>query len=151
MALIKGTSFDDVYWTTVLKNVQTILYSEFTYGKIYIAPEIQHIEPFTIRLWGPLADTEALMAIEWHKTYTVDVSIYSIEKNPTEKFYEQLYIDSERVYQSLFDNTTSTVGNGWWDGKVGSITYNEYEGNEAEIDGLQKISMDFTCVSGRGS
>ena len=149
MALIKGTTFDDVYWSSVIEPIKTILHNEFNYGKIYISPDIKHLEPFTIRLWGTGASTQELFSSKWHKLYNIDINLYFLEKNPSETFYEQFYIDSERLYQLMFNNPTSSTGKGWWDGKVNDIAYNNFEGAEDDVDGLNKVTLDFSCISSR--
>ena len=149
MALVQGTTFDDVYWTNVLKKVQEIIIGDFTYGHVYISPEIQHLDPFTIRIWGPGATTEALWSDKWHKTYQVDINLYSIDKNPSEAVYKRFLNDSERLYQLMFNNVNISGTLGWWNGEVENIIYNDLEGDEEEIDGLQKASLGFSCIVGR--
>ena len=151
MALIQGTSYDDVYWTNVLKKVQSIIVAEFTYGKIYIAPDIKTQDPFSIRIWGTNTETDILFADAWHKTYSVDISMYMIEKNPSETFYKRFYSDTERLYQLLSNNISISGTLGWWNGVTNDIAYNELETNEEEIDGLNKAGFNFTCNVGRAN
>ena len=149
MALVQGTTFDYVYWTIVLNKVQEIIIAEFTYGHVYIAPEIQHIDPFSIRIWGPGASTESIWSDKWHKTYQVDINLYSIDKNPSEAVYKRFFNDSERLYQLMFNNVGISGSLGWYGGEVEDIVYNELEDTEEEIEGLQKAEFGFSCIVGR--
>tara|TARA_B100000424_G_scaffold216650_1_gene174710 strand:- start:71 stop:526 length:456 start_codon:yes stop_codon:yes gene_type:complete len=149
MALVEGTGYNDVYWTNVLKKIQEIIVAEFTYGKVYIAPEITTHDPFSIKIWGPGATTEELFNDAWHKVYSVSVCMYMIEKNRSEAFYKKFYSDTERLYQLLFNNITVSGTLGWYNGVANDIVYNELEANEEDIDGINKAEIDFTCIVNR--
>jgi hypothetical protein len=149
MALVQGTGYDDVYWTNVLKKVQEIIVGEFTYGKVYIAPQIEHPGPFSIRIWGPGANTEEVFSDAWHKVYQVNICMYMIEKNANENFYKRFYSDTERLYQLLFNNISISGTLGWYNGVPNDIVYNELDSNEEDIDGLNKAEFDFTCIVNR--
>ena len=149
MALIQGTSYDDVYWTNVLKKVQEIIIVEFTFGKVYIAPQIHSPEPFSIRIWGPGATTEEVFSDAWHKVYQVNICLYVIEKNPSEEFFKSFYSYTERLYQLLFNNISISGTLGWYNGVANDIVYNELDATEEAIDGLNKAEIDFTSTVNR--
>ena len=74
-----------------------------------------------------------------------------IDKNPQEKTYEQLYSDSEKLYQALHNVKSKTLTSSnnsftWLDGKAESITVNDFEEEEEDIDGLLSASFTHTCV-----
>tara|TARA_Y100001938_G_scaffold150794_1_gene243476 strand:+ start:2636 stop:3106 length:471 start_codon:yes stop_codon:yes gene_type:complete len=156
MPLVKDTSYQGVFFEYVLDGIRDILISEFTYGKVYIAPTIEHLDPFSIRLWGSSSSTDAMWQDAWMKEYFVDITMYFIQKNPTENFYKQFYNDQERVYQSLFNNRTKsiTVSSNeltWIDGKVEEVLINDVTADEAEVEGLHTVNMTFSCKIERAS
>ena len=151
MPLVKGSTYENVFYDFVLDGVRDLFISEFNSAKVYIAPEIIHADNFQIRIWGEEATTEDWGADYWQKEYSIDVFLYMIEKNPREPFYKQLYGDAERLYQVLFNNQslTKTVGSTtltWINGSVGDISINDFEEEaEEEIDGLNVAKLSFSC------
>ena len=154
MALVKGSTYENVFYEYVLDGIRDLFITEFNNVKIYIAPTIQHADNFQIRLWGINATTEDWGVQGWQKEYNVEVVLYMIEKNPREPFYKQLYGDGERLYQVLHNNLslTKTVGSttlSWINGKAGEVVFQEFEGDEAEIDGLHTARLPFSCLLDR--
>tara|TARA_Y100000593_G_scaffold95110_1_gene199857 strand:+ start:8913 stop:9410 length:498 start_codon:yes stop_codon:yes gene_type:complete len=160
MALVKGNTYDSIYFDFVLDGVRDILISEYESIKSYIAPQMSHHDNFQIRLWGPEASTENWWTDTWQKEYTVEIFIYFIEKNPTEDFYKQMYADVERIYQLLFNNktytkTVTTMADGalersstftWTNGEVDDMEINNMTEEDEEIDGLHVSTLNFTCL-----
>tara|TARA_Y100000593_G_C4297300_1_gene331336 strand:+ start:222 stop:683 length:462 start_codon:yes stop_codon:yes gene_type:complete len=144
-------SFDNVFFDYVLDPLRDKLISEYNYGKIYIAPNIIHKDPFSIRLWGSSADTETYVAAGWQKQYNIEISLYEIEKNPGEAFFKQFHSDIERIYQLLFTNckaVTTTIDSTsftWIDGVCEGYEINAFEEGEEEIDGLNVCRFIFNC------
>mgnify|MGYP003132558084 CR=1 FL=1 len=156
MALALNTGYENVYYDVVLDGLRDLLVEEWNYGKIYIAPEIKHQDPFSIRLWGSEAETEIFTSSEWQKRYNVDIFIYHIEQNPTEIFYKQIYQDAERLNQVIFNNQTKTKtidGRNftWLAGEIDSIEINAPGETEEEIDGLHSTNLSFSCLVSRES
>ena len=151
MALVKGSTYENVFYEYVLDGVRDLFISEFNNVKVYIAPKISHADNFQIRLWGTSATTEEWGVSGWQKEYNVDVVLYMIEKNASEPFYKQFYGDGERLYQVLHNNLTltKTVGSttlSWINGKAGElVTDGEFEGDEEDIDGLHVARLPFSC------
>ena len=150
MALAKNTGYHNIFFDVALDGVRDILVSEFNYGKIYIAPTILHQEPFSIRIWGDSAETSQLTNSSWQKQYNITIFLYLIEANPGEEFYNQFYSDSEKIYQLLFNNTVKTISVSgtdytWIDGTPEDISYNNFEGEEEEVEGLNVASITFNC------
>ena len=156
-----GTGYHNIFYDWVLAGMKTTLNNEFKAAEIYIAPNIKEgAIPFSIRIWGTSANTEEHNVSRWTKEYNLDVCAYFIEKNPNENFYKQFYNDAEHLYQVLFNNkvlnitksvtpagsVTGTQRFTWINGTVGSIEINEYAEGEEEIDGLHKITLDFSCI-----
>ena len=151
MALTKGSTYEGVFYDFVLDGVRDLFISEFNNTKVYIAPKISHADNFQIRIWGTEATTEDWGADYWRKEYSIEISLYMIEKNPREVFYKQLYGDAERLYQVLFNNRslTKTVGSTtltWLNGQVDAIDINTFDDEEDEIDGLNVAKLSFSCV-----
>jgi len=151
MALVKGSTYEGVFYDYVLDGVRDLFISEFSNAKIYIAPKISHADNFQIRIWGPSASTNEWWAESWQKEYDVDIFLYMIEKNPREGFYKQLYGDAERLYQLLHNNKTlsKTVGSttlAWINGKIDDIDFNEFGEDEEDIDGLNVAKLSFNCL-----
>ena len=149
-------SYENIYYDFVLDGIRDILTTEFTYGTVYISQEINDAPPFSIRLWGNTANTVEFASNQWTKEYFVEIDLYMVEKNPSEVFYKQLYNDAERIYQLLFNNneksiTVGSVTNNWYDGEVSDMAVNDLTSDEALIDGLNKISFDFSCKVSRSS
>ena len=150
MALTLNSNYQNVGFDYVLDGVRDLLISEFTYGKIYISPELKFNDPFPIKLWVSESATEDYNAISWSKEYTVDIDLYMIDSNHDENAYKQLYQDTERIYQVLFNNAHKEItvaGNSlqWLNGKTETIGINDFDGEEGEVDGLLKSSLSFTC------
>ena len=156
MALALNTDYENVFYDVVLDGVRDLLITEWNYGKIYIAPEIKHQDPFSIRLWGTEAVTEIFNASEWQKSYNVDIVMYHIEQNPTETFYKQIYQDAERLNQVIFNNQTKTItvdgrSFNWIAGEVDSISFNAENETEEDINGLNSANLSFSCLVSRAN
>ena len=150
MALVKNTDYHNIFFDVALDGVRDILVAEFNYGKIYIAPTILHQDPFSIRIWGESAETTQLTNSSWQKQYNITIFLYLIESNPGEEFYNQFYSDSEKIYQLLFNNTVKTITVSgkdytWIDGVPEDISYNDFEGEEEDVEGLNVASITFNC------
>ncbi len=147
-------SYDNVWYNFILDPIRDFFVSEYNYGKIYIAPELIHKDPFSIRIWGNECETISYNQNEWVKRYSQQITLYEIELNPGEAFYKQFLNDSERIYQLLFskNNLTTTVGsvtNNYYDGVVDSMVINEFQGVEDEIEGLNVCRFEFNCTLSR--
>ena len=90
MALqLNATSgYDDVFWTNVLKKIESLIEDSTNYGHIYIAPNMQIQAPQSIRLWGTSANSEVLKYTEWIKRYNVEISLYMTAQSDSENFYK---------------------------------------------------------------
>jgi hypothetical protein len=151
MPLTKGSTYENVFYEFVLDGVRDLFISEFNNAKTYISPVLLHPDNFQIKIWGINTSTEDWGANSWQKEYNVEVALYMIEKNPREAFYKQFYGDSERLFQVLHNNKTlsKTVGSTtltWINGRVEEITYNEFEEEEEDIDGLNVARLPFSCL-----
>ena len=146
-----AVTYENVFYDYVMDPLRDLFIAEYNYGKIYIAPQIIHQDPFSIRIWGDSAETSEYMASTWHKQYNLEISLYEIEKNPNEAYYKQFYNDIERVYQLLFKNAktkTTTIGSTthtWIDGICEEHTINDFQEGEEEIDGLNVAKFIFNC------
>jgi len=153
-----AVTYENVFFDYVMDPLRDLFITEYSYGKIYIAPSILHKDPFSIRIWGNSAETNEYYASAWQKQYNVEVSLYEIETNPGEVYFKQFYSDIERIYQLLFTNatinTTAVTGSGnnsnavthkWIDGQCEEFTINEFDEGEDEIDGLNVCKFIFNC------
>ncbi len=146
-----AVTYENVFYDFVLDPLRDLFMSEYNYGKIYIAPNIIHKDPFSIRIWGNSAETSELYASGWQKQYNMEVSLYEIELNAKEVFYKQFYKDIERVYQLLFENAktkSTTIGSTthtWIDGVCEEHTINDFDEGEEEIEGLNVCKFIFNC------
>ena len=154
-----AVTYENVFFDYVMDPLRDLFISEYSYGKIYIAPQINHKDPFSIRIWGNNAETEVTAASTWHKQYNIEISLYEIETNPGEAYFKQFYNDIERVYQLLFTNAkfkattlsggsgsnTSSVTHKWIDGVCEDFTINEFVGEEDTIEGLNVCKYTFNC------
>jgi len=148
--LVKGTTYENVWFSFVLDSYRDILNTEFKGTKIYISPIINKLDNFQIKIWGSMAETVDFAQDSWNKQYTTDINIYFINKNPSEQFYDQFYGDIEKAYQVLSNNISisKTVGSttlGIIAGQVEEITINEFDAIEEEIDGLNVAKFSHTC------
>ena len=153
-----AVTYENVFYDYVMDPLRDLFITEYNYGKIYIAPQILHKDPFSIRIWGNNAETELIATSTWHKQYNIEISLYEIEKNPGEDYYKQFYNDIERIYQLLFANaknkSTTLSGSGnnsssitykWFDGQCEELTINEFDEGEDEIEGLNVCKFIFNC------
>ena len=156
MALAIDSTYQNVFYDFVLDSIRDVLISEFNYGKIYIAPNILHKDPFQIRICGTnQEETDNLSGNEWQKQYFVEIELGAISQNPNEQFYKQFYQDSERIYQSLWNNFkgsySTTVGSNTFhliDGVVDGIEYTIDDEDEG-IEGLHLATIDFNILANR--
>ena len=145
MALIKNTTYDNVFYDNVLKKLRSIITTDRA-TNVYISPNYQDQGSFSVRLWGSSSDTDAIYASEWRKVYNTEVVIYTVGDESSESFYEQLYSDSERLYQLLFNNKHISSGDfAWYDGQVGSVSFDEFIEGEDEIENLHLARFSFSC------
>ena len=157
--------YDNVWFNYILDPIRDFFITEYNYGKIYIAPNILHQDPFSIRIWGGSAETSEYLASAWQKQYNVEVALYEIETNAGEAYFKQFYADIERLYQLLFTNAktksttlsggsgnnTSSVTHTWIDGVCEELTINEFTEDEAEIKNLNVCRFIFNCKIMRDS
>ncbi len=146
-----AVTYENVFYDYVMDPLRDLFITEYNYGKIYIAPQIIHQDPFSIRIWGDSATTEEDLQTAWQKQYNIEISLYEIEKNPTEIFYKQFYNDIERVFQLLYNNaravstTVNTIQHKWIDGSCDEVVINDFAEGEEEIDGLNVAKFNFNC------
>jgi len=146
-----AVTYENVFYDYCLDPLRDLFIAEYNYGKIYIAPNILHQDPFSIRIWGGSAETSEYLASAWQKQYNVEVALYEIEKNPGEAYFKQFYNDIERIYQFLFTQAkfkATTIGattHKWIDGVCEELSINEFTDEEAEIDGLNVCRFIFNC------
>jgi hypothetical protein len=145
MALVLGTTYDNVFYDDVLTKLRSIITTDRA-CTVYIAPSYQDHGSFSIRLWGSSAETDELYPDSWRKAYNVEISLYTLGEDGDERFYEQLYSDAERLYQLLFNNSSIATGdNTWKDGRVGEITFDDFVEGEEAIDNLHVARFSFSC------
>ena len=155
MPLRINNTYQNVFYDFVLDSIRDVLISEFNYGKIYIAPNILHKDPFQIRIWGiSQEETDDLMGNEWQKLYNVEIVLCSISRNPNEQFYKQFYQESERIYQVLWKNFkgsySKTVSLNTFNLLNGVVEDIEYAIDEDdEIEGLHKATIGFNILANR--
>ena len=152
-------TYENVIYDFVMDPLRDLFATEYSYGKIYIAPSILHKDPFSIRIWGNSAETNEYYATAWQKQYNVEIALYEIETNPGEAYFKQFYNDIERIYQLLFTNAknksttlssgsgsnTSSVTHVWIDGVCEELTVNEFTDDEAEVENLNVCRFIFNC------
>ncbi|QDP54239.1 MAG: hypothetical protein Unbinned4234contig1003_25 [Prokaryotic dsDNA virus sp.] len=146
-----AVAYENIFYDYVMSPMRNLLFDEFNYGKIYIAPNILHLDNFSIRIWGDSIETVETLSSTWQKQYNLGISLYCIEKNPQENFYKQFYGDIERIYQLLFDNckvvatTSDSITHTWIDGVCESFLINDFEEGEEEVEGLNVCKFNFNC------
>ena len=145
----------NIFFSWFLDPLRDLIVDDFKYGKIYIAPQMIHKDPFSIRIWGNSSETSQLMATRWQRQYNALISLYSIKTNPDESYYKQFYADIERIYQILYENGRSkavavtefgTLSRYYWiDGKCDDFAINEFDEGEEGVDGLNVCKFNFNC------
>jgi len=154
MALVLNSTYQNVGFDYILDGIRDLLVTEFNYGKIYISPELKSNDPFQVKLWISSSSTEEYNATAWTKSYDVEIDIYMIDSNHDENTYKQLHQDTERIYQVLFNNahkdiTVGSVAMQWYNGIAEDIEINSFKGEEEEVEGLLKSTINFTCFISR--
>ena len=155
MPLRINNTYQNVFYDFVLDSIRDVLITEFNYGKIYIAHNVLHKDPFQIRIWGlSQEETDDLMGNEWQKLYNVEIVLCSIRRNPNEQFYKQFYQESERIYQVLWKNFkgsySKTVSLNTFNLLNGVVEDIEYAIDEDdEIEGLHKATIGFNILANR--
>mgnify|MGYP003646411598 FL=1 len=154
MALTLNSTYQNVGFDYILDGIRDLLVTEFNYGKIYISPELKFNDPFQVKLWISSSSTEEYNATAWTKSYDVEIDIYMIDSNHDENTYKQLHQDTERIYQVLFNNahkdiTVGSVAMQWYNGIAEGIEINSFKGEEEEVEGLLKSTINFSCFISR--
>ena len=144
MALVLDTSYNNVFYTNVLAKLRSIITTDRA-CTVYISPFYRDQGSYSIRLWGASVETDELFSSEWRNLYTTEITLYSMGDDD-ERFYEQFYSDSERLYQLLYNNKESgTATFSWYDGVVGSIVFDDFSGDEDAVDSLHVARFSFSC------
>lgn len=154
MGLVLNSTYQNVGFDYILDGIRDLLVTEFNYGKVYISPELKFSDPFQVKLWISNSSTEDYNAIAWTKSYDVEIDLYMIDANHDENTYKQLHQDTERIYQVLFNNahkdiTVGSVSMQWYNGIAEDIAINSFKGEEEDVEGLLKSTINFTCFISR--
>jgi len=146
MALVLDTTYNNVFYKNVLAKLRDLISADRDYGAIYISPTYEDKGSYSVRLWGSGAETDHITTpTEWTKTYSVDVSMYSVDQSPDESYWEQFLADGERLYQLMANNINVSGSLGWFDGMVEGMRIEDLEEDEEDVDGLHTIKYDFVC------
>ena len=145
MALVLGTTYNNVFYDNVLKQLRSIITTDRA-CTVYVSPVYKDMGSYSVRMWGLSAETDVMHSSEWRKLYNIELAIYAMGEDGNERFYEQLYSDAERLYQLLYNNKESgTATFSWYDGVVGDMVFDEFEGDEEGVDGLHVAKFSFSC------
>jgi hypothetical protein len=145
MALVLGTTYNNVFYDNVLKKLRSIITTDRA-CTVYVSPVYKDMGSYSVRMWGSSAESDQIFSNEWRKLYNVELAIYAIGEDGNERFYEQLYSDAERLYQLLHNNTSNGASSfPWHDGVVGDIVFDGFEGDEEGVDGLHVARFSFSC------
>ena len=150
-----ATSFDNVFYTHVLKEIQSLLRAEFPGRKTYIGPAKEDdTSTWSCRIWGLMSELDEQYAgLEgWRRLYTSEILIYFSQDKFNEQAYEQMFRDTERLQQILYNNTVIDGSNnlGWFDGNVVSMDIAD-QSEDLDYDGLMSIRFEFSCRINRHS
>ena len=150
MALILGTTYDNIWFNVVIDKIRDVITTDRNYSNAYISPTYKENGSYSVRIWGNSADTVQYVANEWNKRYELEIVLYEIIPSADEQFYKTFYADIERLYQVLFNNRVNSVtsdGNTYKysDGQVGDITINDLTEAEEAVDGLHSATFTFSC------
>lgn len=151
MALVKDTTYTNVFYDHVLQVLRSKIQAEFGSSPVYISPIYAPTQNFSIRIWGSSDVTENILTDQWTKRYSVDLVIYQITQNPDQKFWENFYQYSERLYELIQNNYNLSGTFGWKDGIITETNYLEYSDEEDEIEDLYPIKMSFSCLLSRSN
>jgi len=145
MALVLDTTYNNVFYDNVLQKLRSIITTDRA-CTVYVSPVYKDMGSYSVRMWGSSAETDVMHSSEWRKLYNVELAIYAMGEDGNERFYEQLYSDAERLYQLLYNNKESgTATFSWYDGVVGEMIFDEFEGDEDGVDGLHVAKFSFSC------
>tara|TARA_R100000278_G_scaffold123240_1_gene112187 strand:- start:115 stop:579 length:465 start_codon:yes stop_codon:yes gene_type:complete len=151
MGLVLNSTYKNVSFDFVLDGLRDILISEFDYGKIYISPKIKHSDPFQIKIWLNESELLDYTAQDMNREFTARIDLYMIDKNHNENTYKQLFQDTERLVQLLFNNAHKEITSGgntlnWINGVAEDYIIDDFLDDEEEIDGLTKSTISFKCI-----
>ena len=133
--LKKDYHYSSVLWEEVMQRVQEIIRDEYNISP-YVAPTLNPKTPSPFRIWTQAQGTEILYGGAWHKEYTISVNHY-LKTEDSERFYQKVYEESERLYQLFFNNqgTKSTQRLGFFGGEPEGIQITQ-EGDYFRIEVL---------------
>ena len=136
--LQKNYDYSNVLWEEIYQRIKTIIRDEYNVSP-YISPELNTKINSPFRIWSDLEGTESLFVGGWHKMYTISINQY-FKKEDSERFYQRLYQDSERLYQLFFNNQGTQEAEllGFFDGKPQEVSI-------SEEDEYFRVEVIFTC------
>ena len=100
--LTKDYQYSSVLWEKIMQRAQEIIRDEYNISP-YISPSFNISNPSSFRIWSSAQGTETMFPGAWHKEYTISVNYY-LKTEDSERFYQKLYQESERLYQLFFNN-----------------------------------------------
>ena len=151
-----AVTYENIIYDYIMIPLKSIISDDYSDSRpIYISPDIDTKSNFSIRLWPGEILTHNYTADSWTKQYDIEISVYMIDPGRKGQFIKQFFRESERIYQVLFDNakakstTANSTARAWYDGQVENIIFNEYNDEEAEIEGLNVARINFNCKLNR--
>ncbi len=100
--LKKDYGYSSVLFEDVISRVKEIIVNEYNIQP-YIAPNLDEKKQSPFRIWPEAQETTELTSNHWFKKYTISINQY-LKKEHNEKYFEELYKQSERLYEILFIN-----------------------------------------------
>ena len=147
-------SFNNVFYTHVLKELESLVRAEFSGRKTYIGPVKDNDNAeFSVRIWGIGSELDEQYAgLEgWRRKYDSEIVIYYKADDPNDLFWEQMFRDTERLQQILYNNTVITGSNNlaWFECNVTDMIIGEDE--DLEDENIFIVRFEFSCRINRHS
>ena len=148
------SSFDNVFYTNVLKELRSIISTEFAGRKVYINPiKDSDSSEFSVRIWGLSSELDEQYAgLEgWRRRYNTEIVAYFKIQKANDLVWEQFFRDTERLQQVLYNNTKIDGSNnlGWYEGNVTEMEIGYEE--DLEDENLYLVRFEFSCRINRHS
>lgn len=138
-------AFTNAYWDKILTVIRKFIVKELGGGySIYVGDSYQNQGNRAIRLHltnSTLLEQRGLTSV--NREYTVEISYYLIGHNLNDQLYDKLYFDTSKIEHTLMANAFQTQPNGFYNGEVTDVTFNEKTPIEEAVDGLITSKITF--------
>jgi len=145
------TDYKSKLWSGTANGLQKLIKTELDIYPTYVSPIYKETGNLGIRIFPISVNHEdRLGSDEWRRSETLEIVLYCKSKSMDDRLYEQFFNDFDNIYQLIYDNKTYPPLSSrpqWWDAVIDNVVFEQLTEDEAEIDNLHSIAMEFSCIT----